>query len=493
MVNGSFLRHAAIYGAGSILLQAGGIVLTPFYTRCLDPSEFGGLEMIRRFAEIAVIVLLFNAWRQTALAFHGRCEDAAKRGTVATTIVLLILGIALMGILALTTSGDWLAAQLDVGRADIFCLAVVAAFMEALFGVFLVFPQARQESVFFVCLTLGQFLLRVAVILVFVLGFHWGIRGIFLASALVAGLFAFGLAIRECRRGGWPDWSQLPAMLRFALPFLPTGLCYFLLNNGDRFFLKPYGGERTVGIYALGYQIALGVGVLARTPLVQVWSARMYEMAKRPDAPVVFGTFFTRLLGGYVAVGLAVSLFQDEAVAVMGTARYAEAALVIAPIILAYFFQAAADLMDAGFYVTRRTIHKTWITPVSTAIMVALYALLIPRWMALGAALATLFGFMAHAGLTFLVSQRVFPVQYEWRRLTAMLGLAILVWLVAGLLPVGMEAVPIKLGLWASWIGLLWIGGAISSEEKATVAALWRQLRLRRRVKFSGAIVGEAR
>lgn len=493
MATSSFLRHAAIYGVGSLLLQAGGILLTPVYTRYLAPSEFGGLEIVRRFADIAVIALLFNAWRQTALAFHGRNDDAAQRGAVSTTIVLLISGIAVTGILALTASADWLAGQLDVGRADIFCLAVTAAFLDALFGVLLVFPQARQESLSFVGLTLAHFVLRIGATLLFVVGFGWGIRGIFLASALVSGMFAVGLAVRECAVGGWPDWSQLPAMVRFALPFLPTGLCYFLLNNGDRFFLKPYGGEATVGTYALGYQIAMGVGLLARVPLAQVWSARMYEAAKRPDAPVVFGIFFTRLLACYVAVGLGVSLLQEEAVAVLGTNRYAEAAMVVAPVILAYFFQGAADLMDAGFYVTGRTIHKTWITPVSTVIMVTAYALLIPRWTAMGAAIATLIGFVAHAGLTLLVSQRIFPVRYEWGRLTAVLGLAIGVWFAARSVPEEMQGVPLKLAFWGVWLGLLWVGGAISSEEKAQFAGIGRQLALRLGLKLAPSLVGEAR
>src|SRR5262249_12698992 len=39
----AFLRHAAVYGAASLLLQAAGFVLLPLYTRCLGPRDFGVL------------------------------------------------------------------------------------------------------------------------------------------------------------------------------------------------------------------------------------------------------------------------------------------------------------------------------------------------------------------------------------------------------------------------------------------------------------------
>ena len=78
-------------------------------------------------------------------------------------------------------------------------------------------------------------------------------------------------------------------------------------------------------------------------------------------------------------VGLAACLFQDEAVRILGGAElYAGAAAIIAPVVLAGFFQSAAALMDAGFYVRRRTGLKLYITLASTVVILVLYVVLIP-------------------------------------------------------------------------------------------------------------------
>jgi O-antigen/teichoic acid export membrane protein len=261
-------------------------------------------------------------------------------------------------------------------------------------------------------------------------------------------------------------------MLRFALPFLPGGLCVFVLNYGDRVFLKTYGGQEALGTYALGYKVALVAGLLSRAPFGMVWGARMYHIAKQPDADLLFGKAFTRLVAIYVFVGLGISLLQDEVVALLGGTRYADATIIIAPVMLAYCFQMAADLMEGGLYVCRRTIHKTWIALCSATVMLALYALLIPTWKSLGAALATLGGFVFHMALTFVVSQRVFRVSYERARVAAMLLLAILLWLMSRLAPGSSVGVFLKLLLWAAWPMTLWATGLVSADEKAHVRSL---------------------
>lgn len=473
----SFLHHAAIYGFGTLLLQAAGFLLLPLYTRHLSPAEYGTLEVLQRTAEVLTIGLLFGGLRQATLAFHGQSQDEDQRQqTVASLLVLLALvvlgGLGLTALLA-PTWGRWL----GIERAEWLQLAIAAALLEASVVVLLAVRQARQESAWYVGITLGQFVLRTGLIVLLVAGAGWGIAGVLWPAVAVGMLFTLLLAAWEWRHGArQPNRRCLRGMLAFAWPLLPTGLCFFILNNGDRFFLLHHAEGTALGTYALGYKLALAVGLLGRTPFALVWSARMYQVARQPDAAIVFGQFFTRLLGVYTFVGLGLCLFQDEVVALVGGPRYADAARILAPVVLAYLFLAAADLMDAGFYVTRRTWHKTWIVALSTACMLLLYALLIPRWAGLGAALATLGGFTLHALLTGTVAQRVFAVRYEPVRLAGMLGLAVGFWLLSRTLPPSAWTLAVKAGLWALWPCSLWVLGLITAEEKEHVRQLvgWR-------------------
>jgi O-antigen/teichoic acid export membrane protein len=178
-----------------------------------------------------------------------------------------------------------------------------------------------------------------------------------------------------------------------------------------------------------------------------------------------------------VALGLA--LFQEEVVALLGGAPYASASAVVVPVLLAYFCQSAASLMDAGLYVQRRTGLKLGVTLVTTAVMFVLYAVLIPRYGSMGAALATLVGFAFLAVCTWAVTRRVFPVHYEWSRLGALLALAAGLWLVSRFLPAEPWSWPVKVGLWLMAPIVVWCTGLMSHREKEHVRALSGEARRR--------------
>src|SRR5207302_699127 len=195
----------------------------------------------------------------------------------------------------------------------------------------------RLGEVVILCLLyngLRQALLRVGLSIVLVAGFGLGIEGVLIASAVTSGLFALVLLGREVVRGGLRiERRQLKAMTWFALPFVPGGLGFFLLNSGDRFFLLHHVAKADLGAYALGYKLALVVKLFSRRPLYMVWSARMYEAARQPDAPTVFGKVFTRMLAAEVCVGLALCLVAEEAVTFLTGCGYAGGAAGISALV----------------------------------------------------------------------------------------------------------------------------------------------------------------
>jgi O-antigen/teichoic acid export membrane protein len=467
----SFLTHAAVYAVGEILGLAGAFLLLPLYTRRLTQAEFGSLEMGERVTEILTMCILVRGVTLAFFVFYKQGKTEAERRRVVGSALLLVTLALLLGGATMLLAAAPLSAGLGLDNPRVLQVYALVGLLDMFTGLGQGASQARQESVPYVALSLMQFLLRVGLCVLFVVVFAWGLWGVLLASLLRSAFFACVLTAREVRRGiSWPDRRMAVDMVRFAWPFLAGGLCGFILNSGDRFFLLRWGGQAEVGVYGLGYRLATVVGVFSLTPLYRVWSARMHDVAERPDAPLVFGQVFTRVLAAYLGVGLALCLFQDEIITLFAGLHYAGAAQVLAPVVLAYWFQAAAVLMDSAFYVRRRTTPKLWVTLAATAVMLLLYALLIPPYGAVGAAWATLGGFAFLAGLTRVVSQRLFPVRYEMQRLAAMLALAVVSWLVSRLVPPDAWAVPVKASLWALWLLGLWLGGAITPEEKQWVA-----------------------
>ena len=70
------------------------------------------------------------------------------------------------------------------------------------------------------------------------------------------------------------------------------------------------------------------------------------------------------------------------------------------------------------------------------------------------------------------MTQRVFPVHYEWSRLLTMLALAMGLWLLARLLPPGAWTWPAKLGLWLLWPVVVWSTGLMSYARESACPRL---------------------
>lgn len=477
--NRSFLKHAAVYGFGSLLLQASGIVLLPLYTRYLAPADFGILEILERTGSILIVLLMANGISGAAFSFFCQARDNRDRARIVATVSVVIwLGI-LIGLVAILAGAQPLSGYLGIDDPRLTVLGLTASLGQLLPMLPMAFMQARVQSVAFIVASLMTMVFRVALVVLAVTWGGWGVWGV-LGGTLVASIVS-GLVLTAWEFSQWgfhPDLSKLVPIVRFAWPFMPGGLCAFVIFSGDRFFLLQHGGPDEVGVYALGSRLAGVVSTVAFVPLFKVWSAWLYQVYRRPDGPRAVGRMITRLLAPYVFVGVGVCLFQREIVLILGTAAYAGASYVIGPLIAARFFISAQVLMDGAFYVYRRTGLKLGITLFTTAVILMLYVLLIPRYQAMGAALAALGAFFVYAAATHLVSQRVFRVEYEYGRVATMLASGVAVVLMAGRLDLGIMNLPAKLALWVAWPVMLWTVGLVGKDEKAIVTnGLMRVLR----------------
>jgi O-antigen/teichoic acid export membrane protein len=494
----SFLKHASVYGLATLLMQAGSFVLLPIYLHCFSPHDYGVLELVGRLAETVGTCLLFGGFRQALLTFYQQADGELERRRVSSSTLLLTLAAVLLGgYLAMTVApvivSGW-SSLLDPDAAeaaakgaaaatispDLLRLAVLSILLEPFSLIPLSLIQARLESIRYVVIVLAQFLFRLVLCIVLVRFLNWGVAGALAATVIQGVLFGLLLCLAELRRGlAWPDFRCIGRMLGFALPMLPGGLCFFILHHGDRFFLLRCSPAQLgcpvteeVGIYALGYKLAMVVAVFSVQPLYMVWSARLYAEARKPEAPVIFGRTFTRFLAAYLLVGLGLCLFTGEIIARLGPPSYARATLIVPPVVLACYFQSAASLVDAGLYVKQRTGVKLAITLATTAVMLLLYSVLIPAWGGLGAALATLGGFAFLAVSTMWITQRIFPVQYDWPRVLGCLGWVGVLWGCGELCPPGSWAIPAKLGLFLLAPLGAWWSGLIQADEKAYVRDL---------------------
>jgi O-antigen/teichoic acid export membrane protein len=261
------------------------------------------------------------------------------------------------------------------------------------------------------------------------------------------------------------------------------GLMAFTVNFSDRYFLRILIDMQTVGIYALGYKLGMMVGFLVGTPFHLVWSAQAFEIAKSEGAQETYARILTYYGAALLAVCGILSITAREIVVVMAAPEYAGAAVVVPVIAWSILFLNANDMLQVGILLEKRTFWLPTIWGGTTIINLGLNFLLIPRIGMMGAAWATLAAFAFQSAATAWVSNRLYPIRYEWRRLVLMVAVALAALasgMLIGELPV-LGALALKGLILAGFAGILLVmPGFLQDDERALVSSLWSRLSARR-------------
>src|SRR5690606_26127762 len=107
-------------------------------------------------------------------------------------------------------------------------------------------------------------------------------------------------------------------------------------------------------------------------------------------------------------------LFVEDLLRILSPADYWGAARLVPVILAAYVFQSWAGVQDIGILVRERTSWLAVANWIAALVALAGYALLVPRFLAAGAAWAAVAAFFVRWLLTYRISQRLWPIRYRW-------------------------------------------------------------------------------
>jgi O-antigen/teichoic acid export membrane protein len=275
-------------------------------------------------------------------------------------------------------------------------------------------------------------IVNLALNVILILRYHLGIEGVFLAG-LAASLLTWFILLPdilknlEVRVGK----SLLKALLRFGIPFVPTGLASMITQVIDRPILLSLTNAATLGVYQANYK--LGIFMMLFVSMFQyAWQPFFLKNAARKDAKILFGKVLTAFLLTASTIFIVLSLFIENIVklSIFGThligPDFWEGLHIVPIILLAYLFNGLYVNFMAGIQIEKKTQFMPIVTGAGALANVAVNFLLIPKYGYLGAAYATLASYLIMAAGNYLFSQRFYRIRYEYDRL-ALVGTALLV------------------------------------------------------------------
>ena len=416
----SVLKAASIYALGTAMGRLVSFALLPLYTSYLTPADYGLITMLSLTSEVVNIVITAG---QTVgfVRFYLTSTDDTYRRQLVSSALLTQIGLATVGMLIFIALANPIQSILlnGLGSPTLVRLAALNYLLTLLPFVPELYLQVNERPHAVAGLVLSRVALQLVLNVLFVAVFQLGPLGILLSTTIAFSVTAVPAAIWLFRQTGvhyaWPIVGELR---RFGVPIQISAVGTFILSFGDRFFLQHYHDMAAVGLYGFAYQFGFALMALTSAPYNKAWIVRRYHFVDHPkdQRDRQYGRGFLVLTSIVVIVATAMTTLSEPIVRTMAkNEAFYPAARLIPIIVAAYVFASWKDVVSFGIGVSKRTWFVAVETWLSAALILALYWALIPTWGPAGAAIATLIGLAFRFVLVFAISQRLWPVDYEWR------------------------------------------------------------------------------
>ncbi len=472
-------KSLAIYGGGEVAIQAINFLLLPIYVQYLSPVDYGILALL---ATIEAPVKLFFRWGVDGafMRFWYDCEDEAARQRLASTLFFFLL--ALNGTLLVLSlvAAPFLSERLL--RVPGYTLALQLVLLNTFVIGFTFIPfhvlRMQKRAVEFSGLTIARSVLTILLRIGLVIGAGLGVMGVVVADVLVTGVI-IAMMIRWFAPLLRPmfSWQVLRASLAFGLPRVPHGFALQVMAVGDRFLISRYLTLTDVGMYSMGVSFGL-IQKIALGAFEYAWAPFYYSAAREPDAPRVFAAVTTYGVAMLALMTAGLSAIAFDLLDLVTHGQYVSASGVVTWTAIGVFFYGVYLLTSIGLNITSHTQYYPLSTAIGAAANVGLNVALIPRFGIIGAAWANGAAYGLQAAVAYRLSQRFYPIRYEYGRVARAVAAALIAYAAGHALP----AMPALAGILTRGLtvvavmgALLWATGFFNPDELRALDALRRR------------------
>lgn len=385
------LSNTAVFSAGKFISKLLVFFMVRLYTGYMTPEEFGTADLITNMANLII-----------PLACLGISEGifrsaAAKTGDKEAffTTGLCVLGVGSAFFIALSPLLTLIPAFRTT--AWLILLYVLASNLHTVVSQYLcAIGRTKLFAVQGIVNTLLVIGLNVLFLPVLRLGVTGYVLSILLADFLTTlFLIFFARVWRSVKRVPRDELRRTAkSMLAFCLPLIPALVFGWITGVSDRYMVAWLRSDAENGIYTAAYKI----------PTLLIHAVTIFDSAWKLSAsgedadPETCRRVFTKVWRVYTTVaflgGAALILSGKLFCAILLAPEFRGAWIYIPLLTYATVFTALDTFLSSVYFVSKRTVWSMVTALCGALINIGLNLLLIPRWGAVGASLATLVSYL---------------------------------------------------------------------------------------------------
>lgn len=411
--------NIGVYTTGHILNAAIPFFLMPVLTRYLSPEDYGITAMLAVLVGIYTPFIGLNTQGLVAVAYFKEKLDFS----LVVSAAFALLFISVMIVTFVTIMGADIIASLSQYPVSWLWVVIIICFTNFFVVILQNIQQVKGKAKGYTAVQLGQTSVNLVLSLIFVVlvGMNWQGR---IWAQVITG-FAFmivaSMILYRWRLLKWKfSLDYIRNSLAFGLPLIPHALCGYIVVAADRIFISQLVGVSELGIFSVGYSLGQVIELLG-TSFNKAYSPWLYEKLKGLDEGRSNNRFkiVKYSYACVVILLLATIIYSLSAPYLMSFwvgPKFQAASKYILCFSLAAVIHAMYYLVVNYIFYRQKTQYLAIITFGSSVLHVGITYMMIKTWGAIGAAYAAVVTELIMLLLTWLLSNKIYPMPWLlWR------------------------------------------------------------------------------
>ena len=447
-----YAKNVGLVSIANIISTLKGFILLPILTKAL------GAELYGIWALILVTISLLAPFCTLRLGyaivrFLSPEKDREKISKGVSSIFGVTSLIALATSILLVVFSKSLAISVFGGVDATFYIQIsaslifLAAIDQIMIEYFTAFQQMEKYAGFMILQTIGEIILT-AYLVLSGFGLFGAIISLLIVRAFtsVIGFFWITSEIKVST----PSFSAVKPYLPFTLPLLPTVLCYWFINLGDRYVIGYFMSADAVGVYSASYGLGSMITFFYAPISIALLPAitNLYENNKIQELKTHLKYSLKFLLMFAIPSFFGLSVLSKSILRTLTTSEFIGGYSIVPVIALATILFNCGNINVNVLFLLKKTKTIGLIYGAFALVNMTLNIILVPLIGIIGAAIATLVTFMTQLFVVSTISFKGLPFDIDFKFIMkSVISSVVMAFVVWKLNPIGAVTILISIGI----------------------------------------------
>lgn len=390
LTNTKLFNDTLVYGLTNAFYTGLPLILLPFLVVVLEPKDYGMVDLFRALSMFMTPFLGLSAV-QSISRFYFDLDNSTFKKFVSSIQIFQFctFGIAITLILLFQS---WL-------EKDMYLMLLLSTFYflfnqftESLLAIFRVERKAKNYLIFRVCSIIIELFLML-ILYKMLSNINWTFRVIpTVSSALIIATLSL-VTFYKLGFRFYFSWELLKQGLVYSSPLVLHMISGYILNLGDRFFIRHYLSNEELGNYAIAYQIGMAVNFFY-TSFNLAWTPTYFKWMKDGRETYIYKVRRLVYIGILALSSLCLLCWLVAKQLLDIYTNYKVSTHIVIVVLVANVIFSMYKFEANYFFYSKKTRKLSTYSMISAVIAIIFNFILIPKFGIVGAAYATLISFV---------------------------------------------------------------------------------------------------